>query len=497
MKKLLIALTASALFAFSASAQELDMVDIPGKDFKMLKTEVTQELYEEVMGVNPSRFQPGRELFGKEYKITAGENIKRLPVENVSWFDAIYFCNKLSEKKGLTPVYAVDGETDVSKWNYTSHNGMSIDGDVTQNISVNGYRLPTLDEWQYAVKGGMYFKYSGSDSLDNVGWYLKNSNNQTHEVRKKKPNGYGLYDMNGNVNEWIWDAQNTERRYCGGSFDNQDYSCVVNFKSECAPDSQYSTIGFRIVCFSVSESSVGELLNVAQYLDMEEIPEKRIKILRTEVNQKFYKEIMGENPSFFQSGSEKYKDENKKNYEISAGENPDKLPVESVSWYDAIYFCNKLSEREGLTPVYAVDGETDVSKWIYKPHTGNAIKAKITQDTSVNGFRLPTSGEWRYAAKGGQNYEYSGDDYIDSVSWNQGVMTHSVAMKKANGYGLYDMSGNVWEWVWDEFWMEEGFRYVCGGSYRYNDNCKVDSIYDRNASCQYNFIGFRIVCAAD
>ena len=98
MKKLLIALTASALFAFSASAQELDMVDIPGQDFKMLKTEVTQELYEEVMGVNPSRFQPGRELFGKEYKITAGENIKRLPVENVSWFDAIYFLKSSEEK---------------------------------------------------------------------------------------------------------------------------------------------------------------------------------------------------------------------------------------------------------------------------------------------------------------------------------------------------------------------------------------------------------------
>ena len=86
MKKLLIALTASALFAFSASAQELDMVDIPGKDFKMLKTEVTQELYEEVMGENPSNFK--------------GANN---PVEKVSWYDAIYFCNMLSMKKRIEP----------------------------------------------------------------------------------------------------------------------------------------------------------------------------------------------------------------------------------------------------------------------------------------------------------------------------------------------------------------------------------------------------------
>ena len=161
MKKLLIALTASALFAFSASAQELDMVDIPGKDFKMLKTEVTQELYEEVMGENPSNFK--------------GANN---PVEKVSWYDAIYFCNMLSMKKGLNPVYAVDGETDVAKWDYIPHKGNWL-GEVTQVFSANGFRLPTKEEWRYAAAGGEEgFNEDYFD--DEICWYRKNSDSITH-----------------------------------------------------------------------------------------------------------------------------------------------------------------------------------------------------------------------------------------------------------------------------------------------------------------------------
>ena len=254
MKKLLIALAASALFAFTASAQELDMVDIPGKDFKMLKTEVTQELYEEVMGVNPSRFQNGNKEYEKEFKkpyeVTKGEDVKKLPVESVSWYDAIYFCNKLSEKKGLTPVYAVDGETDVAKWNYTPNKWKGLEGEVTQNTSASGFRLPTVEEWQYAARGGDDYKYSGSDNLDEVGWYMVNSNDMTHEVAKKKPNGYGLYDMSGNVEEWCWDYYYYSDYYrynCGGCCCGSDGRCEVGRRDYSTDWDLFYGLGFRIV----------------------------------------------------------------------------------------------------------------------------------------------------------------------------------------------------------------------------------------------------------
>ena len=207
------------------------MIAVPGKEFSILATEVTQELYESVMGENPSKFN--------------GE--KNLPVENVSWYDAVYFCNKLSAKCGLTPVYAVDGETDVEKWGYAPH----ITGTVSQNGNNNGYRLPTVEEWQYAAKGGQEFKYSGSANLDEVGWYDKNSEEKTHPVAQKNSNVYGLYDMSGNVWEWCWDSDTPDNSYrrcsCGGSWYYGADDCEVDNKNWYYASDAGRNLGFRIV----------------------------------------------------------------------------------------------------------------------------------------------------------------------------------------------------------------------------------------------------------
>ena len=237
MKKLILLFT--AFISFSLFAQTtvgenkiieregkriLDsFVKLPGKEFRILKTEVTQKLYQDVIGENPSYYK--------------GDNN---PVEKVSWYDAIYFCNKLSEKLGFTPVYAVDGKTDVATWNYTPHEGESIEGEISQNLVANGFRLPTVEEWQYAAKGGQNYEYSGSDNFYEVGWYTSTSGGRPQPVAQKKANGYGLYDMSGNVWERCWDCTV-----------NYDDGCKVddgNGRSTCYADCQYNDVGFRIVC---------------------------------------------------------------------------------------------------------------------------------------------------------------------------------------------------------------------------------------------------------
>ncbi len=162
--------------------------------FKIGNCEVTQEQYSSVMGSNPA----------SGYGV--GSNY---PVYYVSWFDAIEYCNRLSMQEGLTPCYSystygTNPDSWPSGWNtsYTNHTNVSC------NWSANGYRLPTEMEWMFAARGGNQthnYTYSGSNNLNEVGWYGENSGSTTHPVGTKEPNELGLYDMSGNVWEWVWD----------------------------------------------------------------------------------------------------------------------------------------------------------------------------------------------------------------------------------------------------------------------------------------------------
>ena len=396
------------------------------------RTEVTQTQWYAITGKKPSRF--------------TGED---LPVEQVSWNDAMAFCAQLNE----------------------------------MNIAPTGWKfsLPTEAQWEFAARGGdrsRKYKYSGSDDINKVAWCMENSgdkkmtdssasiidlfenNCSTHPVKQKSANELGLYDMSGNVFEWCLDdyvADNSKspveftrkndrdggsRTVKGGAWNRASADCSPAGRFAAPSSKKDIYIGFRLVLVRDSgEKSVKQMLkddsrNNEQNVRLPGgVQLKMVKVRagsfemsagdgenkageaahrvtlnqdfyigQTEVTQAQWNTLMENNPSVFKG---------------------DDLPVENVSWDDAIEFCGKLYEK-GIAPEGYI-------------------------------FVLPTEAQWEYAARGGREgrkYKYSGSNKIDEVAWfdsNSGGKTHPVKQKKANELGLYDMSGNVREWCLDQF----------------------------------------------
>jgi formylglycine-generating enzyme required for sulfatase activity len=377
--------------------------------------------------------------------------------------------------------------------------------------------LPTEAEWEYAARGGNKsrgYKYSGSNNLDEVGWYGKNSGHETlpigqktQPVGQKKPNELGLYDMSGNVQEWcndfwfysydykidpttnlhgpfgdqVWgywrapfgpnedDHPSFQDRSTyvsrGGSWSYGEDTCRTTDRSSC----RYHNFGFRLVCHLVDSAfhSIADNLVLVEggsfmmgskegYVDEDgdwceykyeddesEVHLSAYHISKYPVTQAQWQAVMGNNPSRFEG---------------------DTRPVECVSKKDCWLFIEKLNELTGKR------------------------------------YRLPTEAEWEYAARGGNKScgnKYSGSNNLDEVAWydeNSGGETHAVGQKKPNELGLYDMSGNVWEWCKD-LYDEDDYAYSVyrGGSWCHGAQYCRSAYRTRLTSDRYDYLGFRLV----
>jgi len=213
----LVVIPAGTVTLSDRRSQRQWSVELPPYQLSLMP--ITQQRYAQVTGQRPSAAQGDR-----------------LPVEGVSWLDAVRFCNALSEFDNVPPAYRLrddGGDGDGVEWDGTTQ----------------GYRLPTEAEWEHACRAGTSGARYGS--LDDIAWYRGNSGDRIHNVGGRRPNAWGLYDMLGNVWEWCWDIYDADvygsyRVLRGGGWSDEHWSCRASVRRRSHPTFAIDDVGFRL-----------------------------------------------------------------------------------------------------------------------------------------------------------------------------------------------------------------------------------------------------------
>lgn len=319
-----------------------------------------------------------------------------------------------------------------------------------------------------------YDLFDANDDLCDITFKLSNNNGDSYDIIPNPVNLSGDFgdDLpSGTGKHIVWDA-GAENFSLDGSY---LYRVYADDGSSPPPEN------FVLVEGGTFNNGTSDVTISSFYID------------KYELTQAGYQAVMGSNPA---SG-------------YGVGDN---YPVYYVSWFNAIEYCNRRSMQEGLNPCYSYGTYgTDPDAWPSGWNSNRENHINVSCNWTANGYRLPTEMEWQFAARGGNqshNYTYSGSNDLNAVGWynsNSGSTTHTVGTKAANELGIYDMSGNVWEWVWDingsypsdaqtdpHGATSGSSRVLRGGSWNVNaDFCTVSYRYRNGATFTYDNVGFR------
>lgn len=518
-------------------SNEKPIHEVSVNDFYIGKYEITiNDWYVFLKDIEKADFDKAKSLTNDNVKYDNNGDLQILSskevndaqcaMHSVTWYGAVEYCNWLSKQVGLEECYTIKGKK------------------VSCNFKANGFRLPTEAEWEYAARGGnksQESKYSGGSNYLKIAWLEENSDNRIHKVGTKQPNELGIYDMSGNVWEWcnnwygkyISNSQTNPtgpstgytRILRGGSWENNAKYCRIAYRIIYKSSDKDYYYGFRIVKATVNSKNTQDLIDAKnEEIRIEkETKQAKDKAYRKKILKKLKESmVLAQGGMFTRNGfnitlSDFYVGKyeiTQVQYKVVMGSNPSRYkgnnnPVERVSWYDTVEFCNKLSEMEGFEKCYNINKnrkDSNNEAWC------DDLKYTVSCDFDANGYRLPTEAEWEYAARGGNQssgYKYSGSDNITEVAeyeGNNNKSTKSVGGKKPNELGIYDMSGNVYEWCWDWFdsyidapqsnpigHLSGTRRIYRGGSWRYETMyCGVAYRNGNYPNNGFHYNGFRV-----